>query len=211
MGGRQRCDLTNGRAPPRRCPTSSIPIPSLSAPPLSLPLVSPSPSREKLRRPIPASSGGIRRRPPHSREPPDPAPLRHLASARRCALPPHHFPSPLSPSLRSARTRCPVAMASSIPRPPAPSRRAKTSRSSSIVVFFALAGSDGRARQRSGVGRRCRHGLRGSGSPRASTPRHRPSRRLPPPTPRLASSTRCRRPSLLCPLSGCTPTSGTPM
>ena len=47
---------------------------------------------------------------PHSRAPPDPAsldpaPLRHLASARRCALPPHHFPSPLSPSLRSARTR----------------------------------------------------------------------------------------------------------
>ena len=47
----------------------------LSLSPLSLPLVSPSPSREHLRRPISASSDGIRRRPAHPRDPL--APLLH--------------------------------------------------------------------------------------------------------------------------------------
>ena len=115
---------------------------SLRPTPLSLPLVSPSPSREKLRRPIPASSGGIRRRPPHSREPPDPAPLRHLASARRCALPPHHFPSPLSPSLRSAAAASSAKPAASFAKPAAPKVRSSASlplpSAAPILCFFCF-------------------------------------------------------------------------
>ncbi|XBI91387.1 hypothetical protein VPH35_028717 [Triticum aestivum] len=93
---------------------------------LSLPLVSPSPSREQLRRPNPASSGGIRRRLPHSRAPPDPAsldpaPMRRLASAHRCVPPPHQTPGAPPPraaactasrAATSPQARRPIAEAS---------------------------------------------------------------------------------------------------